>query len=362
MISERSLKREEEYCGDEMETMTIIDRHDETTRKLWSADGRYSLSESYLTKDGIFFVDVRLETQEEWMEPALEGDDPPRPAATASITRLKDPKFGVVFKANDGLGNVIDHWPRVVRIDKKVEGKDSLAAEYPAIRVGCKLQRINDQPAPASFELAKRNLMRRPLKLEFSAAVSESTDTVERWLRAGLAEIGLVRRHEMRHTDEKLQQFRSMQLQRGTPAWHSSVRPPEQGCERACCGGALPILDTQHDKIQTASFESQSSQQEVEKSLSNWQRLRSSLSHGERLSASNTLYEVASAEMQETAIDLLASAQERDRLQAALRVKDQELAELRAKLERYAGQVGGVATAQSEHEPATVPEGVPDKS
>ena len=52
-----------EYQGQELETMTITNRHDKTTRLHWSEGGRYSLSTTHLTKDGIFTVNLRAETQ-----------------------------------------------------------------------------------------------------------------------------------------------------------------------------------------------------------------------------------------------------------------------------------------------------------
>jgi hypothetical protein len=46
------------------------------------------------------------------------------------------------------------------------------------------------------FKLALPMLKHRPLALEFTSAVAESTDVVPPWIQAGLLEIGLVRRHE----------------------------------------------------------------------------------------------------------------------------------------------------------------------
>jgi len=62
--------------------------------------------------------------------------------------------------------------------------------------VGSELRSINGKAVPKTFKAAMPMLRELPLKLEFTKAVAEANYTVPAWLRAGLDEIGLVRRHE----------------------------------------------------------------------------------------------------------------------------------------------------------------------
>eukprot|EP01043_Picozoa_sp_COSAG02_P114503 COSAG02_NODE_50811_length_318_cov_0.707763_1_plen_62_part_01 len=58
-------------------------------------------------------------------------------------------------------------------------------------------------------------LKKRPLALEFTSAVVESTNVVQPWIQAGLLEIGLVRRHE----NKKLLQHRKVAPKCRRPHW-----------------------------------------------------------------------------------------------------------------------------------------------
>ena len=73
------------------------------------------------------------------------------------------------------------------------------------------------------LKLALPMLKKRPLALEFTSAVVESTNVVQPWIQAGLLEIGLVRRHE----NKKLLQHRKVAPKCRAPHWDGV----------ACCEG-----------------------------------------------------------------------------------------------------------------------------
>jgi hypothetical protein len=78
--------------------------------------------------------------------------------------------------------------------------------------VGSELRSINGKAVPKTFKQAMPILKELPLKLEFTKAVAEANYTVPAWLRAGLDEIGLVRRHEA-------SKFRTFPRERSPSQW-----------------------------------------------------------------------------------------------------------------------------------------------
>ena len=98
------------------------------------------------------------------------------------------------------------------------------------------------------FKLALPLLKRRPLALEFTSAVAESTDVVQPWIQAGLLEIGLVRHHE----NMKLMQHRKVAPKCGAPHCGDGVTPP------ACCEhqGMCPLERTSSGWLSLARMHS----------------------------------------------------------------------------------------------------------
>ena len=134
-------------------------------------------------------------TLDDWMENALT--EPlsklhSKPEPLSKLPRITASRFGVLFSKDDGFGNKVNTWPVVAAIEQG----DTIAAEFPSIRTGCILKKINGDDAPATWEAAKLMLKARPLSLEFTSAVAEHTNQVTPWHHAALLEIGLVRRHE----------------------------------------------------------------------------------------------------------------------------------------------------------------------
>jgi hypothetical protein len=184
---------------------TITDRQHVESRDCWSEGGRYSLSRSSKLAAGRMKLTVTEETEDQWMEMALTAADEDEPTTPRSVRHTrKDPtkqpnvpreKFGIVFKARE-----INHWPKVLRVDQRDSktGRPTAASHFPFIRSGAKLVKINDMDVPRTFSEALPMLKALPLTLEFDCAVDEAEMTVPEWRRAGLEEIGLVHRHEMR--------------------------------------------------------------------------------------------------------------------------------------------------------------------
>jgi hypothetical protein len=205
-------------------TSSITSKKDGDASSLhWSDRGRYTLHQSKRdTKEGTFELTVCQEHQDEWMEPALTGDEPgEQPGALMSFTGqlagqlapLASDKFGVSF--TDKLTNE-SNWPVVVRVDRKTLLGWTLASQWPELREGCKLQTINGQPAPATFKEAAPQLRAAPFTLVFrdpersqesrylpcirddlrNCDLSRPPGVVPSWLRAGLEKIETVRKHE----------------------------------------------------------------------------------------------------------------------------------------------------------------------
>jgi hypothetical protein len=127
----------------------------------------------------------------------------------------------------------------------------TIAAEFPSITPGCLITKINGKPTPPEFKVALKELKKRPLALEFTAAVAESTETVSPWIRAALLEIGLVRRHE---TAKLLRHRQSM-------SGHERCGLPHCGDAASCeCSqhapGACPLVRTNsHGWIKLAQLD-----------------------------------------------------------------------------------------------------------
>jgi hypothetical protein len=165
--------------------------HDRTDGH-WSLHGRYSLYPSRLQTGGAGFTLTVVDcTLDEWMENALT-DKVTKPGPLGRLQTMKASRFGLRFEKDDGHGSMAKTWPVVAAIDHG----DTIAAEFPSIKTGCTLRKINGEDAPATFKQALKMLKARPLKLEFSSAVAEHTNEVTAWHHAALLEIGLVRRHE----------------------------------------------------------------------------------------------------------------------------------------------------------------------
>eukprot|EP01046_Picozoa_sp_COSAG06_P011636 COSAG06_NODE_667_length_13266_cov_25.994532_6_plen_181_part_00 len=81
------------------------------------------------------------------------------------------------------------------------------------------------------FKLALPMLKHRPLALEFTSAVAESTDVVPPWIQAGLLEIGLVRRHE----NMKLLQHRKKKPKCCAPHWDGEACCEEEDHQGMKC-------------------------------------------------------------------------------------------------------------------------------
>ena len=169
----------------------------------WSRRGRFTLHTSQLTGGANpgFSLNVVECSQDQWMEHALVGNEK-KSRPLAKLAKLPTDKFGLVFSRNNGHGGKLQLWPQVT----ERSFSNTIADEFPSITVGSKITKINGQPVPATFNLALPMLKSRPLALEFTSAVAESTDVVQRWIQAGLLEIGLVRRHEtkklIKHREE----------------------------------------------------------------------------------------------------------------------------------------------------------------
>ena len=230
------------------EYVTITDRRNPEYMQYWSERGRYSRSKSKYG-EGHFTLTVEAETEDEWVENALAGNEltttssRPLPLVKA-LGVIPKSQFGIVFKHKDEFGVMRDKWPRIARIDEKTkDGKETIAGKFPVrvalafsldslygtsaasrpqgqptecgvygccigvqvICVGSELTMINGEPAPKTFAEAKGMLGQLPLTLEFTKAVAEASYSVPAWLRAGLAEIELVHKHEMSvlHLHEK---------------------------------------------------------------------------------------------------------------------------------------------------------------
>ncbi len=188
-VSEQSMRRgakEEEFVN-----CAIMDK----THEHWSKRGRFSLHTSRLG-DGLFHLQVVECTLDQWMENALVGDEE-EPEPLQPLEKMKNRSFGLKFEEQDGHGGKVKTWPVVSHCEMKDKnGAGTIAAEFPSITPGCCITKINGQPAPRTFKAASPKLKERPLALEFTIAVAQSTEIVKPWLRAGLLEIGLVRRHE----------------------------------------------------------------------------------------------------------------------------------------------------------------------
>ena len=140
------------------------------------------------------------------MENALVGDEE-EPEPLQQLGKIKSPMFGLKFEDHDGHGGKVKTWPTVAHCDfKDKSGARTIASEFPSITPGCRITKINGEPAPSTFKEAAPKLKKLPLDLEFTTAVAQSTAVVQPWLCAGLLEIGLVRRHEtaklLRHRKE----------------------------------------------------------------------------------------------------------------------------------------------------------------
>ena len=207
----------------------------------WSNRGRFSLHTSKLetgTNAG-FSLEVVECTVDQWMENALV-DDEEEPAVLGKLGKIKMGGFGLKFEKPDGHGGKEKTWPKVTHCDlKNKAGLLTIAAEFPSITPGCLITKINGKPTPPTFKAASEELKKRPLALEFTAAVAESTETVKPWIRAALLEIGLVRRHE---TAKLLRHHQSM-------SGHERCSLPHCGDAASCeCSqhtpGACPIART----------------------------------------------------------------------------------------------------------------------
>lgn len=212
-------------------TRAIHDRLDEH----WSLRGRYSLYPSSLqTGSAGFTLTVVDCTLDEWMENALTGSDS-KPAKLDKLSKMKASKFGLKFEKDDGHGKKAKTWPKVAAIEQG----DTIAAEFPSIKTGCVLKKINNEDAPSTFKLAVPMLKSRPLTLEFTSAVAEHTNAVTPWIHAALLEIGLVRRHEAR----KLLQHRQVSPCCGKPHCEEPACTQEHPCplKRTLSAGWLAI-------------------------------------------------------------------------------------------------------------------------
>jgi hypothetical protein len=164
----------------------------------WSNRGRFSLHTSKLTTgtNAGFSLEVVECTLDQWMENALIGDED-EPAPLGKLAKIKMGGFGLKFEKQDGHGGKEKTWPKVTHCDLKDKaGLLTIAAEFPSITPGCLITKINGNPTPPTFKAALIELKKRPLALEFTVPVAESTETVKPWIRAALLEIGLVHRHE----------------------------------------------------------------------------------------------------------------------------------------------------------------------
>jgi len=165
--------------------------HDRTDEH-WSLRGRYSLYPSSLQTGGAGFTLKVVDcTLDEWMENALTGSDL-QPEKLGKLSKMKAHRFGLKFEKDDGRGGKAKTWPQVAEIEQG----DTIAAEFPSIKTGCVLKKINGGVAPKTFKEAIPMLKARPLTLEFTSALAEHTNEVRPWTHAALLEIGLVRRHE----------------------------------------------------------------------------------------------------------------------------------------------------------------------
>ena len=165
--------------------------HDRTDEH-WSLRGRYSLYPSSLQTGGAGFTLKVVDcTLDEWMENALTGSGL-QPEKLGKLSKMKAHRFGLKFEKDDGRGGKAKTWPQVAEIEQG----DTIAAEFPSIKTGCVLKKINGGVAPKTFKEAIPMLKARPLTLEFTSALAEHTNEVRPWTHAALLEIGLVRRHE----------------------------------------------------------------------------------------------------------------------------------------------------------------------
>ena len=118
------------------EFVTITDRRNPEHVQYWSERGRYSRSKSEYG-EGHFTLTVEVETEDEWVENALAGDEltttssRPRPLVKA-LGVIPKSQFGIVFKHTDEFGVMRDKWPRIARIDEKTkDGKETIAGKFP---------------------------------------------------------------------------------------------------------------------------------------------------------------------------------------------------------------------------------------
>ena len=130
---------------DVLEYVTILSRRDAESAQYWSDRGRYSLKKCRYgdtkTHDGHFILEVREETEDEWLEMALTGNEMISPCSSkpsglglsAPMPAVPRAPFGLVFRHKDKTGTEVDTWPRVARIDAKVKKtkKDTIAGQFP---------------------------------------------------------------------------------------------------------------------------------------------------------------------------------------------------------------------------------------
>eukprot|EP01043_Picozoa_sp_COSAG02_P010791 COSAG02_NODE_387_length_23294_cov_52.630610_13_plen_1964_part_00 len=134
-------------------------------RQFWTSAGQFTLHPSHYDSDsGKFALTVTDPDRNEWIENALTGDEETPAELHAPRETLPLEKLGIVFKrVHRSTGEKIDHWPNIAHVDERF-----LAAAFPEIRVGVKLEEINGQPVPRSFKEAVPLLRKRPYSLQFS--------------------------------------------------------------------------------------------------------------------------------------------------------------------------------------------------
>lgn len=196
-----------------------VDRHNITertasTKAFWSDGGRFSRypcssDRSKVPRD--FHLKVSEVTQDQWMENALLANEPKPKPFDRALPPIFDPdnpqKFGLIFKRRDGKGGMENLWQagnvRVARVDQTYKDKygvtrPTVASQYPEIRAGSRLLKINGEDPPPTFKEAIPAFKKLPLVLHFAGTIEQAAEdgSVPSWLLAGLAEIELVRRHE----------------------------------------------------------------------------------------------------------------------------------------------------------------------
>ena len=240
------------HAGQQQTKWSITDRSYESA-KCWHY-GKYSQHYIMTTpnrkgadSDGSVSLTVNDYTVRDWEERALTDESERHSGEQYQVPEEREERqtLGIQFVLVNECGEKENHWPTITRIELCDEnGKQTLAAQFPEIQVGCKLIEINGEPAPARSRDAAPMFKERPLRLKFSAPeqnqrrlqawATAQWPSAERsdlpvWIQKGLESIDTVAEHEakMAATETELSRSRAeiAELKRQLAAARAAAGP-----------------------------------------------------------------------------------------------------------------------------------------